>query len=108
MCRVVMLRPPVLWLGASSVFSGFERVISAKSATEDPRRPAEVGLYLRIAMSSSPACSARGCGEDVDPLAVGHGHDRPLGVGPLAEAVPGAALLARTVDRVHADHVDLE
>jgi hypothetical protein len=28
-------------------------VISAKSATDEPRRPGVVGLYLRIAMSIS-------------------------------------------------------
>src|SRR3954451_23851797 len=54
MWRVVMrpalLRPPVFGSGRSSDFSGVDRVISAKSATDEPRRPGVVGLYLRIAM----------------------------------------------------------
>ena len=33
-------------------FSGVERVTSTKSATDEPRRPGVVGLYLRIAISS--------------------------------------------------------
>src|ERR671938_1580568 len=56
-CRVVMrpwtLRPPFLGSGASSDFSGVDRVISAKSATLEPRRPGVVGLYLRIAIADS-------------------------------------------------------
>ena len=59
MCRVVirplLLRPPVLGLGTTSDFSGVDRVTSAKSATEEPRRPGVVGLYLRIAMALSPS-----------------------------------------------------
>src|SRR3954447_15122842 len=51
-CRVVMrpalLRPPLLCRGRTSDFSGSDRVISAKSATEEPRRPGVVGLYLRM------------------------------------------------------------
>jgi ribosomal protein L2 len=39
--------------GASgSDFSGVVRVTSTKSATDEPRRPGVVGLYLRIAMIS--------------------------------------------------------
>ena len=53
-CRVVirpwLLRPPFLGSGWISDFSGVVRVISTKSATEEPRRPGVVGLYLRIAM----------------------------------------------------------
>jgi hypothetical protein len=44
------LRPPVLESGRSSDFSGVERVISAKSETDEPRRPGVLGLYLRIAL----------------------------------------------------------
>ena len=40
--------------GFSSDFSGVERVISTKSATDEPRRPGVVGLYLRMAMMFSP------------------------------------------------------
>ena len=57
-CRVVIrpwaLRPPFLGSGASSDFSGVDRVISAKSATLEPRRPGVVGLYLRIAIVYTP------------------------------------------------------
>src|ERR1051325_7828378 len=48
--RPWLLRPPDLLSGRSSDFSGVDRVISAKSATDEPRRPGVVGLYLRIAM----------------------------------------------------------
>ena len=55
-CRVVirpwLLRPPFLGSGTRvSDFSGVVRVISTKSATDEPRRPGVVGLYLRIAIS---------------------------------------------------------
>src|SRR5690606_18227953 len=49
--RPWLLRPPFLGSGSTSDFSGVVRVISAKSATLEPRRPGVVGLYLRIAMS---------------------------------------------------------
>src|SRR6478672_12238141 len=50
--RPWLLRPPFLGSGRVSDFSGVVRVISTKSATDEPRRPGVVGLYLRIAMSS--------------------------------------------------------
>src|SRR3954452_4491319 len=54
-CRVVirpwLLRPPFLGSGRVSDFSGVVRVISTKPATEEPRRPGGVGLYLGIAIS---------------------------------------------------------
>src|ERR1700712_1983177 len=69
MWRVVMrpalLRPPVFGSGRSSDFSGVERVISAKSATDEPRRPGVVGLYLRIAILFSLRALADSR-EDVD------------------------------------------
>src|SRR5215207_9301136 len=114
MCRVVILpvlfRPPVFGLGTSSDFSGVERVSSTKSATLAPRRPGVVGLYLRIAMSfvRPLSASAGRRREDVDPLAVGNGHDRAFGVGALPEAAPGPAYLALPVDRVHAGDLDAE
>src|ERR1700759_1220214 len=73
-CRVVtlpeLLRPPLLCSGRTSDFSGVSRVISAKSATEAPRRPGVVGLYLRIAISASANLS-----EHVDAVAVTQGDD---------------------------------
>src|SRR6187431_2632255 len=91
-CRVVirpwLLRPPFLGSGRVSDFSGVVRVTSTKSATDAPRRPGVVGLYLRIPMLLSPRLSASRSGdrssEDVDALALGEADDGPLGVGPLA------------------------
>ena len=51
--RPLLLRPPFFESGASSVFSGSVLVISLKSDTDMKRRPAEVGLYLRTAISAS-------------------------------------------------------
>src|SRR5690625_7822632 len=63
LCRVVirpvLLRPPLLDSGRTSDFSGSERVISTKSATLAPRRPGDVGLYLRIAMGVDPQSRQR-------------------------------------------------
>src|SRR3954471_1152988 len=50
--RPWLLRPPFLGSGRTRDFSGVVRVISAKSATDEPRRPGVVGLYLRIAIVS--------------------------------------------------------
>src|ERR1700712_2839500 len=102
MCRVVirprLLRPPVFGLGTSSDFSGVDRVSSTKSATDEPRRPGVVGLYLRIPIQISP--SARRRREDVDALAVGHRDDGALGVGTLPGAGTRTTLLALAVQRV--------
>src|SRR5215207_4613615 len=109
MWRVVMrpwlLRPPVFDSGRSSDFSGVERVISAKSATDEPRRPGVVGLYLRIAMFF--LCSLADSREDVDRAGL-EGDDRALGVLALAHAEPGAAGLALSVQRVDRRHLDVE
>src|SRR5699024_8006936 len=43
--------------GRTSDFSGVVRVISTKSATEEPRRPGVVGLCLRIPMRFDPHLS---------------------------------------------------
>ncbi len=48
--RPLLLRPPFFGRGATSDFSGSDRVISTKSATDEPRRPGVVGLYLRMPM----------------------------------------------------------
>src|SRR6478735_864736 len=110
MWRVVMrpwlLRPPVLDSGRRSNFSVVDRVISAKSATDEPRRPGVVGLYLRIAMFSSPLSRpSADCREDVDGARLQR-HDGALGVLALAGAEAGAAGLADAVDRV--DRCDLD
>src|SRR5690606_1147278 len=102
MWRVVMrpelLRPPVLGSGRSRDFSGVERVISAKSATEEPRRPGVVGLYLRIDMSYSLR-SLADSREDVDGTGLER-DDGALGVLALADTKPGAAGLALLIERV--------
>src|SRR5688572_17939785 len=114
--RPVLLRPPFLGSGRTSDFSGSVRVISTKSATDEPRRPGVVGLYLRIPMLSQSSSFKDGRSlsdrpaEDVDG-ALAQRHDRALGVlaTPGAEAGP-ARLLALPVDRVdradlHAEHL---
>src|SRR5262249_12024936 len=46
--------------------------------------------------------------ENVDPVALGEGDDRPLGVRPLTPAVPGATPLAGPVHGVHPRDLDSE
>src|SRR5215207_6912364 len=104
--RPWLLRPPVFDSGRSSDFSGVERVISAKSATDEPRRPGVVGLYLRIAMVCF-LCSLADSREDVDRAGL-EGDDRALRVFALADAEAGAAGLALTVQRVDRRDLDVE
>src|SRR5690242_7445946 len=54
--RPWLLRPPVELSLRTSDFSGRERVISSKVETDIPRRPGDVGLYVRIGI----CCSSRG------------------------------------------------
>src|SRR6478735_6328337 len=105
--RPALLRPPVFDRGRTSDFSGVERVISTKSATDEPRRPGVVGLYLRIPMFVCPYPSSISGArtEDVD-RALAEGDDRTLGVLALAEAESGATGLALAVQGV--DLVDLD
>src|SRR5699024_2053467 len=104
MWRLVMrpepLRPPDLLSGRTSDFSGVARVTSTKSATELPRRPGVVGLYLRIPIGSSLSSPSALAAEDVD-RALAEGDDRALDVLALTGAEPRAAGLADTVHRVH-------
>src|SRR5690242_10471391 len=93
--RPYALRPPVRGLGLVSDFSGLSRVTSAKSETVWNRRPALVGLRLRIGIPSAP--------EDLDAVALGEGHDGALLAGADAPR-PGLAValaLPRPVERVH-------
>ncbi|CAB4676781.1 unannotated protein [freshwater metagenome] len=73
--RPLLLRPPFFGNGRTSDFSGVERVISTKSATDEPRRPGVVGLYLRIPMSVPLVIDGRSgdrASEDVDAVAGGY------------------------------------
>src|SRR5665647_3633386 len=111
MWRVVirpwLLRPPVFGFGDTRDFSGVVRVTSTKSATLEPRRPGVVGLYLRIPMTCVRPYSS-GLSEQVDAVAVGHGHDGALRVRAAARPVARPTLLANTVDRVDARDLYLE
>src|SRR6266702_6249410 len=108
-CRAVTrpctFLPPCECSGRTSDFSGSLRVISEKSEPLAPRRPGVVGLYLRIPTVVSLTNRSA---EDVNPVALGQGHDGTLGVRPLAVAEPGPAPLALPVEGVHAGHLDPE
>src|SRR5262245_11064929 len=98
------LRPPVAGRGARRVFSGRAFVTSPKSDTLWKRRPALVGLRLRMAMASSAL-------EQLDAVAGGDSDDGPLRVRPMAELVGtpgplGLALAVHGVDLQHADAPD--
>src|SRR5680860_1349538 len=103
--RPVLLRPPFLVSGRTSDFSGVERVTSTKSATDEPRRPGVVGLYLRIAMVPVPYLT-RLAAEDINSAITGNGDDRSLDVLALAQAETRATRLALAVDRVHGRDLD--
>src|SRR4051812_47627718 len=109
-CRVVMrpwtLRPPFLGSGTSRDFSGVDRVISAKSATLEPRRPGVVGLYLRIAMIYNPLADR--AAEGLDTVTVSQLHHGALGRLALTEAGARALALALAVGGVHRQHADVE
>src|SRR5664279_2470410 len=105
--RPVLLRPPFLVRGRTSDFSGVERVTSTKSATDEPRRPGVVGLYLRIAMVPVPYLAGLAA-EDVNGPITGNGDDGALDVLALAKAETRLARLALAVDRVHRRDLDAE
>src|ERR1700712_4374089 len=104
--RPWLLRPPFLGSGSVRDFSDVVRVISAKSATLEPRRPGVVGLYLRIAIC--PQSSGARRREDVDALTRSHAHDCSLGVLALAKTRLGTAGLALAVERVDRGDLDAE
>src|SRR4051794_10708302 len=127
MCRVVTrpeaLRPPDFGSGRTSDFSGSERVTSTKSATLAPRRPGDVGLYLRIpigflwqrARLNCWLCAGRWrppsgdrAAEDLDRVARLQADERALGVLALPVAVAGALALALAVGGVHVQYPDVE
>src|SRR6187455_2233397 len=103
--RPALLRPPLLPSGRTSDFSGVVLVTSTKSATDEPRRPGVVGLYLRIAMSVCLLGRSGARAEDVDGT-LAERDDGALGVLALADAEAGTPRLALAVHRV--DRVDLD
>src|SRR3954447_8999714 len=110
--RPWLLRPPFLGSGLTSDFSGVVRVTSTKSATDEPRRPGVVGLYLRIAIRFSPQFPRRRSGdrasEDVDAVPLGEADDRALGVLAAPGSRAGTTRLALPVQRVHRGDLDVE
>src|SRR3712207_4989191 len=102
--RPWLLRPPFFGSGRVRDFSGSERVTSTKSATDEPRRPGVVGLYLRIPMVRSSSRLAQRSGdrpaEDVDG-ALFDRHDRALGGLAAAGTEARAAHLPLAIERVH-------
>src|SRR5215203_4948570 len=68
--RPLALRPPDFFSPVVSDFSGSVFVISAKSANVMKRRPADVGLTLRIGIRGQPPGPGRS------------GSDRPRAAGP--------------------------
>src|SRR3954466_14132843 len=104
--RPCTLLPPLFGSGTSRDFSGVDRVISAKSATLEPRRPGVVGLYLRIAMIYNPLADR--AAEGLDTVTVSQLDHRALGRLALTEARPGALALALAVRGVHGQHAHVE
>src|SRR4249920_507934 len=101
--RPCTFRPACFESGASSVFSGSDFVISWKSDTVMKRRPGEVGLNLRTAISPSHSRSER-----FDGLAGCDRHDGLLPARAAAARHPAALGLRRHLGDVHGDDVDLE
>src|SRR5215210_7020506 len=94
------LRPPLLVSPSTSVFSGSVFVISAKSGNVMKRRPADVGLGLRIGMCLEVGLEAL---EDRDGVALAHLHDGLLPLaGPARGETPALGL------RGHRGGADLE
>src|SRR3954471_24039130 len=105
--RPCAFRPPDFVRPSTSVFSGSSLVISEKSGYETKRRPALVGLGLRIGMRLA-LLEAGEALEDRDRVALAHLDD---GLLPLARAAggPAAALgLGLHRHRAHVHHVDAE
>src|SRR2546421_11910779 len=100
--RPLTLRPPDFLRPSTSVFSGSDFVISAKSEYVTKRRPGLVGLGLRIGtdLALLEPLEAR---EDRDGVALAHLHDRLLPRAGPARRV--AAPLGLGLDRCGA-HVD--
>src|SRR3954462_10711936 len=87
--RPCALRPPDFVRPSTSVFSGSSLVISEKSGYETKRRPALVGLGLRIGIRLALLEAGQAL-EDRDGVALAHLDDRllPLARAPAGEAAP--------------------
>src|SRR5579862_1553704 len=101
--RPSALRPPLRRCGSSNDRSGSVLVTSVKSATDIPRRPAEVGLYWRMGMATRLHVL-----EEIDALTFGQGHVCLLPGGAAADIAPDAAGLAQIVDGPHFVHLHFE
>src|SRR5215468_8699076 len=101
--RPSALRPPLRRRGSSSERSGSALVMSVKSATDMPLRPAELGLYWRIGMMRFLHVL-----EEVDALALGERHVGLLPGRAAADVAADAARLAEHVERAHLLDLHLE
>src|SRR5438477_9741790 len=104
--RVVMrpyaFRPAFFRRARVSDFSDPWRVMSEKSETLEPRRPAVVGLYFLTGTASG---SLRF--EDLDGIPRGQGDHGPLLVGALAGVQPGPLDLPLAGQGVHPEDPDV-
>src|SRR5687768_2574014 len=99
--RPWLLRPACRRRGATSDFSGFERVISSKPWPLAPRRPGDVGLYCLIGMLYAL--------EELDLVARRQRHYGLLPVGPVLYSVaPDPAGLALHYHHVHVFNLHIE
>src|SRR5205085_1481720 len=100
--RPYAFRPAFFRRARVSDFSDPWRVMSEKSETLEPRRPAVVGLYFLTGMASG---SLRF--EDLDGIPRGQGDHGPLLVGALAGVQPGPLDLPLAGQGVHPEDPDV-
>src|SRR5215208_7159169 len=105
--RPLTLRPPDFLRPSTSVFSGVDFVISAKSEYVTKRRPGLVGLGLRIGIGLA-LLEALEALEDRDGVALAHLHDRLLPRPGLAGRVAAPLGLGLDGCRAHVDDLHVE
>src|SRR3954463_2129849 len=106
--RPLTLRPPDFLRPSTSVFSGVDFVISAKSEYVTKRRPGLVGLGLRIGICLALALEALEAREDRNGVALAHLHDRLLPRPGLARRVAAPLGLGLHGGRAHVDDLHVE
>src|SRR3954447_8053301 len=106
--RPLALRPPDFLRPSTSVFSGVDFVISAKSEYVTKRRPGLVGLGLRIGICLALALEALEALEDRDRVALAHLHDGLLPRPGPAGRVAAPLGLGLHRSRAHVDDLDVE